>query len=73
VLLTIYCAAAKSLASGPRLLQLLPQIFVDHRSVRRARRQPAAAGDASYGTGHGFSFQISAAYWAMVRLLEEFP
>ena len=27
----------------------------------------------SYGTGHGFAFQISAAYWTMVRSLENFP
>ena len=27
----------------------------------------------SYGTGHGFAFQISAAYSAMVRSLENFP
>src|SRR5215472_18638343 len=26
-----------------------------------------------YGTGHGFAFQISAAYSAMVRSLENFP
>ena len=26
-----------------------------------------------YGTGHGLAFQISAAYWAIVRSLENFP
>jgi hypothetical protein len=29
--------------------------------------------DPFYGTGQGFAFQISAAYWAIVRSLENFP
>jgi len=29
--------------------------------------------DPFYDTGHGFALQISAAYWAIVRLLESFP
>src|SRR4029079_10947271 len=30
-------------------------------------------GELRYGTGHGFTFQISAAYSDMVRSLENFP
>src|SRR5215469_4126921 len=29
--------------------------------------------DPLYGTGHGLAFQISAAYWAIVRSLENLP
>jgi hypothetical protein len=55
--------------------------WIGARSVllRRFRRRADrcgnghARGSSFYGTGQGCAFQISAAYWAIVRSLENFP